>query len=418
MENDNFNLQIFLYNFSMIILLSLWLVYITNDTKDKDFFDFLKNNYVNIHNFINKKILLLNQYQNNRANANANTLKITEDEDQNQDQDQNQRSEEQEQNKEILKYENKYLEEIRKMSKEYILNDEETETKNKKKTEYYNIIIGEYNETINNNVLKILKLSSEMEGIEQKKYVGENGEEYIVDSDGEEHWIKTEEEYKTEMEDLQKMIDKLNVEKNNKDEIQNRAEELAQNYIINQRLEKLNNCFVMEKTPLGNVLMIYKGDSFEYYSDNAIPYRYLETVARKYIKLFNCRPIYVDMEEELKIYEEKLNKQIEINEIDKKINGTKKNVFAKFKSYNKDATGRVNIVPPPKNNISNNLISSENANDKIILKENANRYKHQGKLSNFNILKKVDRKIVDKKYAMSFSDFKKTAMYGKIKNSQ
>ena len=75
-----------------------------------------------------------------------------------------------------------------------------------------------------------------MEGMEQKKYVGENGEEYIVDSDGEEHFIKTEEEYKTEMEDLQKTIDKLNVEKNNKDEIQNRAEELAQNYIINQHL--------------------------------------------------------------------------------------------------------------------------------------------------------------------------------------
>ena len=64
MENDNFNLQIFLYNFSIIILLSLWLVYITNDTKDKDFFDFLKNNYINIHNFIDKKIFLLNQYQN------------------------------------------------------------------------------------------------------------------------------------------------------------------------------------------------------------------------------------------------------------------------------------------------------------------------------------------------------------------
>ena len=412
MENDNFNLQIFLYNFPAIILFSLWIFFITNDIKDKDILNFLKSNYINIHNFIDKKIFLLNQYQNKMANAN--TLNITEDE----DQTQNQRSEEQEQNKEILKYENKYLEEIRKMSKEYILNDEETEIKNKKKSEYYNNIISEYNETINNNVMKILKLSNEMEDIEQKKYVGEEGEEYIVDSDGEEYLIKTEEEYKMDIEILQKKIDELFIEKNNTDEIQNKAEELAQNYIIKQRHEKLNNCFVMEKTPLGNVLMIYKDDTFEYYSDNAIPYRYLETVARKYIKLFNCRQIYVDMEEELKIYEEKLNKQTEINEIDKKINGNKKNVFAKFKSYNKDATGRVNMVPPPKNNISNNLISSENASDKIILKENANRYKHQGKLSNFNILKKVDRKIVDKKYAMSFSDFKKTSMYEKIKNSQ
>jgi hypothetical protein len=123
------------------------------------------------------------------------------------------------------------------------------------------------------------------------------------------------------------------------------------------------------------------------------------------------------MEEELKIYEEKLNKQIEINQNDLKINSnTKKNVFAKFKSYNKDAlTGRVNMVPPPKNNISNNTVANENNSNKIILKENANHYKYQGKISNFNILKKVERKVVDKKYAMSFSDFKKTDMYQKNK---
>jgi hypothetical protein len=383
-----------LYDYFAMFTLIIWFFLITNDEYVKGILR-------------NKLFYLYDKFQKNSGQIDEQKQPLIQNQEQNKIQDQ-------------PKYENKYLEEIRKMSKEYILTNEEIEIKNVKYTEYYNEIISEYNETINTNVMQILKLSSEIEDIEnmeQKKYINEDGEEYFIDSDGEEQWIKSEQEYKSEIEDLQKTIDKLCIKKNNKPEIEKTAEELAQKYIVKQRLDALSNCLVMEKTPLGNVLMMYKNETFEYYSDNAIPYRYLETVARKYIKLFNCRQIYVDMEEELKIYEEKLNKNAELIQADKKINNPKKNVFAKFKSYNKDAqTGRVNVVPPPKNNISNNVVPNENANDKVILKENANHYKYQGKLSNFNILKKVDRKIVDKKYAMSFSDFKKTKMYQKIKN--
>ena len=86
----------------------------------------------------------------------------------------------------------------------------------------------------------------------------------------------------------------------------------------------------------------------------------------------------------------------------------KKNVFAKFKSYNKEAgTGHVNIAAPPKNSIPNNKVTETKSDEKVLLKENANRYSYEGKLSNFNFLKKVDRKVVDKKYAMSFADFKR-----------
>ena len=114
------------------------------------------------------------------------------------------------------------------------------------------------------------------------------------------------------------------------------------------------------------------------------------------------------MEEELKIYEEKLNKNMEINQTDKKPNENKKNVFAIFKSYNKESgSGRVVKAPPPKNSIPNNKIYSKNKNDKIILKENANRYTYEGRFSNFCPLKKIERKQVDKKYSINFSEFKK-----------
>jgi hypothetical protein len=212
--------------------------------------------------------------------------------------------------------------------------------------------------------------------------------------------------------------------KEGQDQLLKLANESADIFIINKHLERLENCFVLETTPHGNVLMIYdnKRGSFKYYSDNTIPYRYLEPVARKYAKQFNCRPLYVDMEEELKIAEEKWEKERkekeEKEEEEKRRKeesirtqqplDEKKNVFAKFKTYNKEAgSGRVNTGAPPKNSIPNKQLTKEQENEKILLKEKANRYTYEGKIANFSFLKKVERKVVDKKYGLSFADFKK-----------
>ena len=179
----------------------------------------------------------------------------------------------------------------------------------------------------------------------------------------------------------------------------------------------------MEYTPLGNVLMFYnnKKGSFEYYSDNTIPYRYLETVARKYVKIHNCRVIYFDMEEELKNYEAKLIEKEEQEKVsaEKVIvekeqnenNKPKKNVFARFKDYNKEGlSGRVNTAPPPKNSIPSKNVTDSVNKQRVLLKENANRYTFEGKISNFSMLKKIPRKMVDKKYGMTFADFKKNVL--------
>ena len=190
----------------------------------------------------------------------------------------------------------------------------------------------------------------------------------------------------------------------------------AQLYVKNNFLDGLVNNFIMEKTPSGNVIMYYnhKRGSFEFYSDNTIPYRYLETVSRKYVKTFNCRYLYVDMENELS-ESDRLRKE----ENEKKClalenvtvvqeSNRKKDVFAKFKGYNKESgTGRVNTAVAPKNSVPN--VKNRLAEDDLTLrlKMNANRYTCEGRLSNFNFLKVPDRKVVDKKYAMTFADFKK-----------
>jgi hypothetical protein len=173
----------------------------------------------------------------------------------------------------------------------------------------------------------------------------------------------------------------------------------------------------MEHTPLGNVVMLYDKvrETFKYYSDNTIPYRYLEVVARKYVKQFICRPIFVDMEEEIQLAEKQNQERKEKEELDKKRKEEKapsqieekRNVFAKFKSYNKEAgTGHVNTGAPPKNSLPNKPKNDKPDAD-CILKNNANRYTYEGRMANFSFIKKVDRKAVDKKAAMTFADFKK-----------
>ena len=85
----------------------------------------------------------------------------------------------------------------------------------------------------------------------------------------------------------------------------------------------------------------------------------------------------------------------------------KKNVFAKFKSYNKDAGGKISMAAPPKNSIPNKNVNENKENEKILLKERANRYTYEGKFANFNFLQKIERKVFNKKLGLSFSDFKK-----------
>jgi hypothetical protein len=330
-----------------------------------------------------------------------------------------------------VKYEDKYLEDIRKMDKDYVFTDEEKQIKLNKTNDFFNVFLKEKREKLEickKKVKEILKKIDEYKNSDDIHCLINDNEEDEMDFS----LCVTKEDI---LKKLQKELDILEEEEvdyrmlletdNNYTEIKKEAEEAAHNFMVQERLNKLAGCHVMEYTPQGNVLMKYdvSNCSFRYYSDSSIPYRYLETVARKFVKQFNCRPIFVDMDEELRIAEEKWNKEKEEEKEkaekekrekeetlkqNKQPVEEKKNVFAKFKSYNKEAgTGKVSTGAPPKNSIPNQKLEEKQANEKVLLKEKANRYTYEGKMVNFSFLKKVSRKVVDKKYAMSFADFKK-----------
>ena len=309
-----------------------------------------------------------------------------------------------------IKYEDKYLD-IKMMSMDYRFSWAEIAIRDNKFNELFDLyktnLLNDLERKIVEKSMKYIEIDDDYENIEIETLNG-------VETLGKEEMKKKAETeiilLRSKVKDLYKELD---------DDLIYKLKLEARDFVIKERLDGLKNNFVFEKTPLGNVIMYWNNsrESFEYYSDNTIPYRYLETVGRKYVKTFNCRQIYVDMEFELMEFERKQKEKLDLEEKEKmeleqntsfNSNLVKKNVFAKFKNYNKESgTGKVNRgAAPPKNSIPNNN-SVKKADEKTILKENANRYTCEGKIANFSFLKKPDRKVIDKKYAMTFADYKK-----------
>jgi len=309
-------------------------------------------------------------------------------------------------------YENKYLEEVKKLADDIVFTETELETELKQR-----VIIRKNMEN---------KLKSDKTHVEtQLEYF----EKRLEDLEVEKAYKKEDQEEEEKKEGIEQEIANIK----NEQKLYKKAQELleekkieeedinkfAREFILKERLDNLKNCIVMEKTPVGNAIMFYNNSktSFEYYSDSTLPYRYLEVIARKYILTYKCKQIFVDMEEEIKEAEKKLEekkkkeeeekqKEKEEKESGKSSTTTEKpakNVFAKFKNYNKDNSIKVAAVPLDRPSTAKQTKPQE---EKVI-KERANRYSFEGKLANFNFLKKIDRKVVDKRYAVSFAEFKK-----------
>jgi hypothetical protein len=330
-------------------------------------------------------------------------------------------------------YENKYLEKFKTFPNEFKFSDLELEIEKnyfeELKANKERVYINE-KKKLDASLLKINEIF-EKGGIDKKKEdfsINDFGKKALIkffDDDEDEDDIDFEELFldiiveKVKLEEELKKLEEL-YNSEGEDELKNKAHE----FIINKKLDTYNDNYILESTPLGNIFMRFNNDkkSFEYFSNNTIPYRYLEPVGRKYVMTFWCKPIFIDIEEELKKSEEKYQEEMKKMEEEKKNidpADALKNKFQKLKGYNKENTinsikmtsapsknrGQASIPLPPQ--IKANLPNVNSNNEKKFLKENANRYTWEGRLNSFSLLKKIDKKIVNKNLSLSFAEFKK-----------
>lgn len=149
-------------------------------------------------------------------------------------------------------------------------------------------------------------------------------------------------------------------------------------------------CSICESTPDGLVFMVYDkyNEGFNWWSDNKqTAYKYLETVARKYVTIFRCSDLYIDREEDIKNQLEKEKKEIEKEKMKKKAKKNEEDsdddLFVKFKTNEK-------IIPKKKD---------------IRAAINGNKFKYRGKIKEFKILNIPKIKVSEKK-KMDFSSWK------------
>lgn len=135
-----------------------------------------------------------------------------------------------------------------------------------------------------------------------------------------------------ESNELQALFDDTNYDK----KYQTEFDELKERKIEEDELAGLQEKSLEEETPLGVVKMHYNSEygGFEWYCDTShVPYRFLETVVRKYIIEHNCLQLYVNLKEEIDKSNELVEKARE--KLDKSDKNTD-SVFVQKKSNNKE----------------------------------------------------------------------------------
>jgi hypothetical protein len=135
--------------------------------------------------------------------------------------------------------------------------------------------------------------------------------------------------------------------------------------------EELKTIGVVEdETPEGLVRMKFENGIFLYWAIRAIQYKYLETVARKYCIVYDCKDNYINIFKELALAHMKpVQQQIHPE------------VFASFKQYN---TKRKQLK------------------NRMVVNERCNQYSWKGKISEYD--KPEESKLIRE---ISYADYKK-----------
>jgi hypothetical protein len=146
----------------------------------------------------------------------------------------------------------------------------------------------------------------------------------------------------------------------------------------------------------GDIIMCYDASimSFVYYARTAnIPYKYLETVSRKYMIETNApRDIYIDIRKEYAKAKDLLtNKKVSVShqsthtdpDDDHKVEET--DVFAKFKTYNTGSNLSNQKTTTATNTKTPSDTDRPNTSSTKIMRENSNRYSYRGKIEDYNM---------------------------------
>ena len=162
----------------------------------------------------------------------------------------------------------------------------------------------------------------------------------------------------------------------------------------------------------GDIIMCYDNatQSFAYYAKTAnIPYKYLETAARKYVIDTDAdKSIYIDIRKEYENAKNKLENKTDSDSgilgretTEKQTNNADEDddskLYVKFKSYNTASNIPVNDIHTKKVTALESAVLSSvsganiggggasNTKQGTILRENANRYSYRGKLTDYEI---------------------------------
>ena len=174
------------------------------------------------------------------------------------------------------------------------------------------------------------------------------------------------------------------------DKYKKELENMKNTPVDDDTLKEKKNSFVMENTPQGMVIMTWNQEKllFEYYSDKKdIPYRFLDTVCRKYVKANHCKCIYIDINKELETCKEQLdNVKMKIIEArEKKRNDEKSSMFVTAKKKGQTAKEEEYKIK----------------DDDLLIKENVNIFKHSGMIRDFQFIKTPKKEIK----TLSYADF-------------
>ena len=136
----------------------------------------------------------------------------------------------------------------------------------------------------------------------------------------------------------------------------------------------------------GDVIMCYdnKTSSFAYYArTGAIPYKYLETISRKYMIETNApRDIHVDIRSEYdKAKQAAAATAAADDHAATDTDDHEDTVYVKLKSYNTASNLKIHTHTNDKTTTEQK--PSNNNKSNVILRENANRYSYRGKITDF-----------------------------------